>query len=156
MKIKTKITHSSESAGLELIRDTGDKSSHVLSSNGVWKRKHTLLESSSSLTGCKQPGFPESTAVKPTVIGTWLLQRLRVPHQPCHSLGVPVEDLHGQVVVLLLLHYSLLKLLLVTQDSPSTPRSRKAAVDTVTRTSHMTVSCSGRLSTFTKSSSSDL
>lgn len=54
-------------------------------------------------------------------VGTWLLQRLRVPHQPSHTLGVPVEDLHGQVVVLLLLHDSLLKLLLGTPDSPSTP-----------------------------------
>lgn len=50
------------------------------------------------------------------VIRTRLLQRLCVPHQPGHRLGVPVEDLHGQVVVLLLLHYSLLKLLLVTRQ----------------------------------------
>lgn len=52
------------------------------------------------------------------LIRTRLLQRLGVPHQPGHRLGVPVEDLHGQVVVLLLLHYSLLKLLLGTQEQP--------------------------------------
>lgn len=62
-----------------------------------------------------------TAAVKLTVIHTWFFQRLGVPHQPRHRLTVPVEDLHRQIVVLLLLHDPLLKLLLDTPDSPSTP-----------------------------------
>lgn len=50
-------------------------------------------------------------------IDTWLLQCLRAAHQPRQRLCVPVEDLHRQVVILLLLHDSLLQLLLVRRDS---------------------------------------
>lgn len=49
-------------------------------------------------------------------VRTRLLQCLRAAHQPRQRLGVPVEDLHRQVVVLLLLHDPLLQLLLVQRD----------------------------------------
>lgn len=102
----------SESAGLELIGCMGINL-HALWAPTVSGKEHiTLVASGSSPSACERAE---------TVIRTRLLQRLCVPHQPGHRLGVPVEDLQGQVVVLLLLHYSLLKLLLVTRHSPSTP-----------------------------------